>query len=81
MTETTLTLKFRGIEANILDKMVCSGLFNSKSEAIRSAIVHYSIDLGLLGREKLWKEILAVKPRGVKAEQLAKDLEVLENEV
>lgn len=81
MTETNLTLKFRGAEANLLNKMVHVGLFNTKSEAIRSAIVHYSLELGLLGRERLWKEIQAYPRRKVTPKQLAKDLEAIENEV
>lgn len=65
MTETVLTLKFRGIEAGLLDKMVGSGLFNTKSEAIRSALVHYSLELGLLERGKLWAEIQHFEKRKI----------------
>lgn len=79
--ETNLTLKFRGVEAQILDEMVKQGMFNTKSEAIRSALVHYSLELGLLGRERLWKEIQKFKKRKVSQKQLAKDLEQLEDEV
>jgi hypothetical protein len=78
---TTLTLKFRGVEADLLDKMIVSGLFNTKSEAVRSALVHYSLDLGLLGKEKLWKDIKKFPSRKVSPKQLAKDLENLENEM
>ena len=57
MEETNLTLKFRGVEAQLLDKIVRSGLFNTKSEAIRAALIHYFLELGMLGRENQWKEI------------------------
>ena len=77
MKNTILTLEFKGIEANILDQMIKSGLFNTKSEAIRSALVHYSLELGLIGRERLWKEINKFPRRKVSAKQLAKDLEDL----
>ena len=77
---TTLTLKFRGVEENVLNEMVESGLFNTKSEAIRSALVHYSLDLGLLGKERLWSEIKKHPKRKITPEQLAKDLETLEDE-
>ena len=80
MNDTTLTLKFKGIEANILDQMIKTGLFNTKSEAIRSALVHYSLELGLIGREKLWEEIDRFPKRRVNAEQLKKDLANLEDE-
>lgn len=80
MTETTLTLKFRGTEADILEKMIKSGLFNTKSEAIRSALVHYSLELGFLGRERMWKQMKSFPTRSVSAKQLAKDLESIEDE-
>jgi len=77
--ETILTLKFRGIEALLLDKMVASGLFNTKSEAIRAALVRYGTELGLLEKERLWAEIKKVKPRKVSPAKLKKDLERLED--
>ncbi len=77
--ETILTLKFRGIEALLLDKMVASGLFNTKSEAIRAALVRYGTELGLLERERLWAEIKKVKRRKVSPAKLKKDLERLED--
>jgi Arc/MetJ-type ribon-helix-helix transcriptional regulator len=77
--ETILTLKFRGIEALLLDKMVTSGLFNTKSEAIRAALVRYGTELGLLERERLWAEIKKVKRRKVSPDKLKKDLERLED--
>ncbi|MBS3176233.1 hypothetical protein J4457_03285 [Candidatus Woesearchaeota archaeon] len=80
MTETALTLKFRGMEADVLNKMVETGLFNTKSEAIRSALVHYSLELGLLGREKTWNQIQKFPKRKVSPAQLAKDLQELEDE-
>ncbi len=80
MSETALTLKFRGVEADVLNRMVDTGLFNTKSEAIRSALVHYSLELGLLGRERLWKEIQKFPRRKINPVQLAKDLETLEDE-
>jgi len=78
LRDTTLTLKFKGLEAELLDEMVSLGLFNSKSEAIRAAIVKYATDSGLLSREDLWKRIKAHKKRGVSPKQLEKDLQRLE---
>ncbi|HIH39810.1 TPA: hypothetical protein HA219_03775 [Candidatus Woesearchaeota archaeon] len=75
---STLTLKFKGIEADMLDGMVRTGLFNSKSEAIRASLVHYGVELGLL-REKLWKQIERFPRRKVSPKQLAKDIARLEN--
>jgi Arc/MetJ-type ribon-helix-helix transcriptional regulator len=78
MQETALTLKFRGLEAELLEEMVRLGLFNSKSEAIRAAIVKYAVDSGLLGREDLWKRVKAHRRRGVRPDELERDLQTLE---
>ena len=78
MAGTTLTLKFRGLEAELLEEMVKLGLFNSKSEAIRAAIMKYAVDSGLLSREDLWKRVKAHKRRKVSPDELAKDLQSFE---
>lgn len=74
MAETTLTLKFKGLEAELLNEMVRLGLFSSKSEAIRAAIVNYAIDVGLLSRRELWSRIEGYPKRNVSPEKLAEDL-------
>ena len=56
--ETTLTLKFKGMESELLNKIVDSGLFNSKSEAIRAAFVKYCADVGLLNENEFWINIV-----------------------
>ena len=76
--DTTLTLKFRGLEAELLEEMIRLGLFNSKSEAIRAAIMKYAVDSGLLSREDLWSRIKAHKRRGVSPKKLEKELQRLE---
>ena len=78
MGDTTLTLKFRGLEAELLEEMVRLELFNSKSEAIRASIVKYAVDSGLLERGDLWDRVKAHKRRGVSPEDLEKDLKSLE---
>ncbi|MBS3080188.1 ribbon-helix-helix protein, CopG family [Candidatus Pacearchaeota archaeon] len=75
--ETNLTLKFKGKEAELLEELIKQGLFSSKSEAIRAALIHYFIELGLLGREQQWKEIQSFKKRGVTLEKLEKDIRVI----
>jgi Arc/MetJ-type ribon-helix-helix transcriptional regulator len=77
---TTLTLKFKGIEARLLKQMVDLGLFNSKSEAIRSALIKYAIDLNLLDKKTIWQEIQANKKRKVSPEQLALDIQSIRDE-
>jgi len=78
MRETTLTLKFRGLEAELLEEMVRLGLFNSKSEAVRRAIMKYAVDSGLVSREDLWNRVKAHERREVRPEELEKDLQSLE---
>ena len=52
--ESSLTLKFRGAEAELLDRHVRSGLFTTKSEALRASSVKFGADLGLLRARDLW---------------------------
>jgi len=78
MRNTTLTLKFRGLEAELLEEMVRLGIFNSKSEAIRAALMKYAVDSGLLSREDLWKRVRARKRREVSPDELERDLQSLE---
>ncbi|MFZ3060015.1 MAG: hypothetical protein WA102_09800 [Candidatus Methanoperedens sp.] len=78
---TTLTLKFKGIEASLLKQMVDLGLFNTKSEAIRAALIKYAIDLNLLDKKTIWREIQAHKKRKVSPEQLAMDIQSIRDEI
>ena len=55
--ESSLTIKFRGAEAELLDRLVRSGLFATKSEAVRAALVNYGADLGLLRARDLLRAI------------------------
>lgn len=72
--ESTLTIKFQGAEAELLDRLVRSGLFATKSEAIRAALVKYGSDLGLLRAKDLWAAIDATPRRRVRGNQLRKDV-------
>lgn len=75
MKSTKLTLEFRNAEAQMLEDLVDEGLFTTKSEAIRSALVKLAIDLGYFNREKLWKDVSSHKRRKVTPKKLMKDLE------
>jgi len=72
--ESSLTIKFRGAEAELLDRLVRSGLFATKSEAIRSALVKYGADLGLLRAKDLWTAIETSPRRRVTVDRLRKDV-------
>lgn len=58
----------------MLDRLVRSGLFATKSEAIRAALVKYGADLGLLRAKDLWATIANSRPRRVSIAQLRKDV-------
>jgi len=72
--ESSLTIKFRGAEAELLDRLVRSGLFATKSEAVRAALVKYGADLGLLRARDLWAAIKASPRRRVSLTRLRKDI-------
>ncbi|RJQ43822.1 MAG: hypothetical protein C4538_11415 [Nitrospiraceae bacterium] len=67
-------------EEDVLTKMVETGLFPSKDEAARAAIIKYASDLGIFSPDMLWKKIVRYKRRKVTPEQLKKDLKAIENE-
>lgn len=73
-------IKLEKAEEDALEKMVRVGLFPSKDEAARAAIIKYASDLGLLSPEMLWNKIARHKRRKVTPAQLIKDIEAVENE-
>lgn len=77
--ESTLTIKFRGAEAELLDRLVRSGLFATKSEAVRSALVKYGADLGLLRAKDLRAALETVQRRRVTEAQPRKDVKKAED--
>ncbi len=77
--ESSLTIKFRGAEAELLDRLVRSGLFATKSEAIRAALVKYGADLGLLRAKDLWTAIRVSPRRRASLAQLRKDVRKAED--
>ncbi len=77
--ESSLTLKFRGAEAELLDRMVRSGLFATKSEAVRAALVKYGTDLGLLRARDVWAAIDATPRRRVSTDRLREQVRKAED--
>lgn len=73
-------IKLERAEEDALERMVRVGLFPSKDEAARAAIIKYASDLGLLSPEMLWKKITKHGRRKVTPAQLIKDIEAVENE-
>ncbi len=78
--KTDIAIKLEKTEEDILEKMVRVGLFPSKDEAARAAIIKYASDLGIFSPEMLWNKIGKFKRRKVTPKQLIKYLEEIENE-
>ncbi len=74
-------IKIDRAQEEVLERMVLLGLFPTKDEAARAAIIKYASDLGLLSSEMLWNKISKHKRRKVTPSQLMKDIEAVENEV
>jgi len=50
---STLTLKFHGIQEMIINTMVENGIAETKSEAVRMAVLKFGFDLGVLSSENV----------------------------
>lgn len=75
-----MATKLDKIEDEALETMVSIGLFPSKDEAARAAIIKYASDMGILSPEIIWTRITGHKRRKVTPAQLMKDLETVEDE-
>jgi Arc/MetJ-type ribon-helix-helix transcriptional regulator len=73
-------IKLERAEEDALERMVRVGLFTSKDEAARAAILKYASDLGLMSPEMLWQKITRHKRRKVTPAQLMRDIEAVSNE-
>lgn len=78
---TSINIELKDQELKLLNEMTNLGLFKDKSEAMRSAIIKYAIDLGIFRKKSLWQKIDQHPRRYVTPEQLKIDLENLENEI
>jgi hypothetical protein len=74
-------IKIERAQEDVLERMVLLGLFPTKDEAARAAIIKYASDLGLVSPEMLWNKISRHKRRKVTPSQLMKDIEAVGNEV
>lgn len=74
-------IKIEKAEEDALNRMVSVGLFPSKDEAARAAIIKYASDLGLISPAMLWQKITKHKRRKVTPAQLMRDIDALSNEV
>ena len=54
---TTLTVKFEGVQEKILDSITENGIAQTKSEAIRMALLKFALDTGIIDVRELVKSI------------------------
>ena len=54
---TTLTIKFHGYQEDILQKIMSAGIAETKSEAIRMALLKFAVDIGIIDEIKLLKGV------------------------
>lgn len=45
---TSVTIRFHGVQEQILERILESGIAETKSEAIRMAVLKFGMDMGLL---------------------------------
>ncbi len=50
---STLTIKFHGVQDEILQALIDSGIAESKSEAIRMALLKFGLDLGIFESKEI----------------------------
>ncbi len=78
MSQTKFSLE--KAEEQALERLVKAGLFATRDEAARAAILKYAMDIGVLDRAELWREVESTPRRGVSPKELDEDLESLEDE-
>lgn len=67
---TTLTLRLHGLQAEIVERMVEAGLAETRSEAVRIALLQFGRSSGLVDERALFKALqgeAAQQPRADKA--------------
>lgn len=78
---TTLTIRFSGLQEQVLDRLVESGVAGSKSEAIRMALLKFANDVKLLDDEVIvsfLRRELSKAPRS--PEEILRELERAKHE-
>lgn len=54
---STLSIHFKGIQERILEQMTESGLAETKSEAVRMALLKFAVDFNLIDQKMLVEAI------------------------
>ncbi len=78
---TTITLKTKGLQNEILERMVSLGLASTKKEAIDFALLKMGFDIGLLKSEEILKFVdKIVAKKRMMPEEVAAEIERVKNE-
>lgn len=78
---TTITLKTKGLQNEILERMVSLGLASTKKEAIDFALLKMGFDIGLLKSEEILKFVdKIVAKKRMMPEKVAAEIERVKNE-
>jgi len=78
---TTITLKTKGLQNEILERMVSLGLASTKKEAIDFALLKMGFDIGLLKSEEILKFVdKIVAKKRMMPEEVAAEIESVKNE-
>jgi hypothetical protein len=78
---TTVTLKAKGLQNEILERMVSLGLVSTKKEAIEFALLRTALDIGLLKSEEILKYVdKLTEHKHLSPEKVAAEIESIKNE-
>jgi len=54
---TTTTLHFTGVQEKIINSMIETGIADTASEAIRTALLNFALNTNLISKEKFLKSL------------------------
>ena len=78
---TTVTLKAKGLQNEILERMVSLGLASTKKQAVEFALLKTALDIGLLKSEEILKYVdNLTKHKHLSPEKIASEIESIKNE-
>jgi hypothetical protein len=81
--ETVLTIRLKGKSAQLLNEIVKKGYSGSKNEAIRTSLIFYGMQLGLISPEMLHKKIRSqISKKGISysENEVKKQIKAIKND-
>jgi hypothetical protein len=78
---TTVTLKAKGLQNEILERMVSLGLASTKKQAVEFALLKTALDIGLLKSDEILKYVdKLTENKHLSPEEIAAEIERIKNE-